>query len=73
MFVAVDWSNSLVYSTGQYQTCYINFDQNYGWAIVVIAVDIWLQACAFDIVSPQYTHNYACKDGEEENNLDKEL
>ena len=34
----------------------------------IVIVDMWLQACAFDIVSPQHTHNLVektCKNGKE--------
>ena len=44
-----------------------------------VIVDMWLQACAFDIVSPQHTHNNVKKHAKmarnisDEIDLDKEL
>ena len=29
--------------------------------IAIVTVDMWLQACVFDVVSPQHTHNYIKK------------
>ena len=45
----------------------------------IVIVDMWLRACAFDIVLPQYTHNHVKKHAKmvrnisDEIDLDKEL
>ena len=71
IYVGLDNSSDNV---THYRQCYYYIIDS-----TIVIVDMWLQACAFDIVSPRHTHSQVKKHTEtvrnisDEIDLDKEL